>query len=526
MNFMDNRDLINLSKKTVAGKVLCVYNIILTTLAGILNGNGKMKDRIYNYLQEKGATTSSELVEKVLKIKNAGTDISERLMESAVEGDPRLVREGNGLWKIIPVKKKRIARSVSEEVFTVLSLKTTAPWTLPDRILEIGACRIEQSKVVASFHSLVDPGVVLPPIFLSSLDITEDLESLPKTNEVVTALFDFAGDSVLVGCGIRNILRRLEQVVGPSLRYELENPVLCLNLLGKRLFSDSKVNSLGQLASCLNIVYAEVHRARQEAELAAEITIRAVEECKNNDINTIDDLLEFQYPKIDMVDFNQYIFDREFLRNLPERPGIYKMRDREDKVVYIGKAKNLNNRISSYFRSTSDRPEKIATVLQRVYSIEYEILGSELEALLYESRSIREHKPDINVQIEVHDRKVVLKKERNVILVLPSKYEDRAELVLLRKAKPLCQLSVEREASDLFEVKQAIEAIYFAKEEVLATLSEEERADIEIATSWFIQNRDRINYLDMDTVADPDDAVRLVIEYMKELYSGNKVRHI
>ncbi|WP_305910231.1 excinuclease ABC subunit UvrC [Methylomarinum sp. Ch1-1] len=90
-------------------------------------------------------------------------------------------------------------------------------------------------------------------------------------------------------------------------------------------------------------------------------------------------------------------FDRKaFLKHLTRRPGIYKMLDEHGKILYIGKAKNLKNRVSSYFRSQSASPKQQAMVA-KIASIEVTVTHTEGEALLLESQLIKRHKPRYNI---------------------------------------------------------------------------------------------------------------------------------
>jgi len=90
---------------------------------------------------------------------------------------------------------------------------------------------------------------------------------------------------------------------------------------------------------------------------------------------------------------------RTFIRSLPNTPGVYKFLDESKNPLYIGKAKYLDKRISSYFRSTS-RTEKINKLLETAKYIELSLTNTELESLLYEQFLIKKYKPKFNVQFK------------------------------------------------------------------------------------------------------------------------------
>ncbi|MBR6992924.1 excinuclease ABC subunit UvrC [Methanobrevibacter sp.] len=85
--------------------------------------------------------------------------------------------------------------------------------------------------------------------------------------------------------------------------------------------------------------------------------------------------------------------------NLPNKPGVYIMRDSTDTIIYIGKAKNLIKRVKSYFREKLDRP-KTQILMSHFDSLEYIVTNSEKEALILEATLIKKHRPRYNVQLK------------------------------------------------------------------------------------------------------------------------------
>ncbi|MCX7868785.1 MAG: excinuclease ABC subunit UvrC [Terrimicrobiaceae bacterium] len=90
---------------------------------------------------------------------------------------------------------------------------------------------------------------------------------------------------------------------------------------------------------------------------------------------------------------------RAQLRDVPHRPGVYVMRDRLHRVIYVGKARDLRKRLSSYFTPSRLALADLKTraLVQSVWSFEYHVVGSEAEAVLYEGRLIKEFRPKYNI---------------------------------------------------------------------------------------------------------------------------------
>ena len=90
---------------------------------------------------------------------------------------------------------------------------------------------------------------------------------------------------------------------------------------------------------------------------------------------------------------------RAFLSTLTLRAGVYRMYAADDELLYVGKAKNLKNRVSSYFRARGLNAKTVALV-GRIDHIEVTVTASEAEALLLEQTLIKQHKPQYNILLK------------------------------------------------------------------------------------------------------------------------------
>lgn len=88
-------------------------------------------------------------------------------------------------------------------------------------------------------------------------------------------------------------------------------------------------------------------------------------------------------------------FEKE-LEKLPKKPGVYIMHDAGDRIIYVGKAKVLHNRVRSYFRANIGRGPAIDQMVRQIARFEYIVTDSELEALILENNLIKEHRPKYN----------------------------------------------------------------------------------------------------------------------------------
>lgn len=90
---------------------------------------------------------------------------------------------------------------------------------------------------------------------------------------------------------------------------------------------------------------------------------------------------------------------RDTIRNFPTSPGVYLMRDQHGIILYVGKGRNLKQRVSNYFGSTDGRPQ-VRFLMARVTSIEFTVTDTEKEALLLENTLIKQHRPRYNLNLK------------------------------------------------------------------------------------------------------------------------------
>jgi len=86
------------------------------------------------------------------------------------------------------------------------------------------------------------------------------------------------------------------------------------------------------------------------------------------------------------------------ISKLPETSGVYFFKDKEGKVIYVGKANSLKNRVSSYFSNSSQQSPKISKMIKEIVNVEYIPTSSEIEALILESKMIKSSSPYYNTQ--------------------------------------------------------------------------------------------------------------------------------
>jgi len=119
---------------------------------------------------------------------------------------------------------------------------------------------------------------------------------------------------------------------------------------------------------------------------------------------------------------------KEIIRKLPDSPGVYIFKNGAGDILYIGKAKNLKKRVSSYFNKTH-KDRRIELLVEKIESIDYYPTSTEFEALLYECHLIKEKKPPFNIDLKDSKTYPYLKLTREKyprFLIVREKMNDRA----------------------------------------------------------------------------------------------------
>ena len=98
--------------------------------------------------------------------------------------------------------------------------------------------------------------------------------------------------------------------------------------------------------------------------------------------------------------YNKFAVKSEQLRALPAKPGVYLFKDKEGKVIYVGKATNLNSRVRSYFDAPSSLTSKIQRLVVKIQDFEFVVTNSEQEALILECNLVKKYVPRYNVRLK------------------------------------------------------------------------------------------------------------------------------
>jgi len=365
-------------------------------------------DRLVDSLEERGSLQAVEAARLLFATRSIPVGLAPQLLTEVCAGDSRIVCTGE------TVSLAGAPDPLLEEAdFVVFDLETTGLSPQTSRICELGAVRVCELQLAERFQSLVDPGIPLPETVarLTGLDERE-LHDAPPVETVVGHFVSFAGDAPLVAHNASFDQRFLERQLGRRESRRLAEPPLCTAALARRLLA-SRIRrvSLSSLAHFFGVPTAPCHRALPDAEATAQVLIRLIELAQELGARRVSELRTLAAPRKRRVHSK-----RPLIHGAPTRPGVYLFRDRHDRVLYVGRARDLRARLRSYFHGEPQRPSVEAALLA-LERIEWRALGSELEAALEELRLIRELQPPANSRSRQHDRGVYLRRRGDEFVV-------------------------------------------------------------------------------------------------------------
>ncbi len=290
---------------------------------------------------------------------------------------------------------------VADASFVVVDVETTGRRAASDRLIEIGAVKVCGGSVIGQFEQLINPGCAVPWRITQLTGIsTAMVFERPMVADVLPQFAEFLGDGVFVAHNLSfdaGFINEERRRLGEA---ELRNETLCTLRLARRLLPGLRSKALPALADFYGIRIRRHHRALADAEATADILLRLLDQLAMEfDVDQVSDLLTFQhrrYSAIRRISSHIARIRDQVLDTIPDAPGVYFMKDGRGKILYVGKAQKLNTRIRSYFTSIENHAPHVRQLVKSVRQVDYEETDSELDALILESRKIKQLQPSYN----------------------------------------------------------------------------------------------------------------------------------
>ncbi len=294
--------------------------------------------------------------------------------------------------------------------FAIIDIETTGGSPKQDKITEIGIVFHNGNEIIDSWQTLINPERSIPDYITRITGIDNMMvQDAPKFYEIARDLVELTEDCIFVAHNVRFDYGFIAEEFR-QLGYTFSKKKLCTVQMSRRAFPELPSHSLGNLTRHFSIPLENHHRALADATATAhlfDLILKSDYYTRVNPINGRKSLKEQQLPASVSLDK---------LNNIPSRPGVYYFKDKDDKIIYIGKSKQLNKRIYDHF---ADQSERAARLQSAVHDIDYIITGNELAALLIESYDIKKYQPTFNKAQKKKAFKYVIAADKEVHDDLP-----------------------------------------------------------------------------------------------------------
>ncbi|MCX6155667.1 MAG: DEDD exonuclease domain-containing protein [Candidatus Kapabacteria bacterium] len=293
--------------------------------------------------------------------------------------------------------------SIWDVPFIVCDVETTGADAGKNRLTDIACVTVVGGEIVSEFSSLINPHQFIPQFIQKMTGITNEMAfTAPEADFIlpdVARLFNIT-NAVFVAHNYKFDWSFIEQ---SFIRSRLPVPDInkfCTLKLARRLLDPSIKKNVGNLAHYFKIKVRNRHRALGDAKATALVLIELLELAESeHNIKTIEQLKVFHSKSAGKFKTDSKLKEKfkDVISQLPDEPGVYYFLNNTGRILYVGKAKSLRERVSSYFGSEAHSSKKVADLVKRIGKIRWEVTESELSALINESREIKRLQPPFNI---------------------------------------------------------------------------------------------------------------------------------
>ncbi|HMP88373.1 MAG TPA: exonuclease domain-containing protein, partial [Lacibacter sp.] len=273
-------------------------------------------------------------------------------------------------------------------LYAITDIETTGGHAAGNGITEIAVYIHDGQRVVDRFETLVNPGQSIPYFIQRLTGITEEMVALaPRFEDLAPRLYGLLQGKVFVAHNVNfdySFLLHHLQANG----FQLNCKKLCTVRYSRKLLPGLPSYSLGNLCRHLSIPLQHRHRATGDAQA----TVQLFELLCSKDVNNIrHTLLSRQSGEHNLPLF----VNREEVERLPVGPGVYYFHDAKGKVIYVGKAVRLKQRVLGHF-STNNATRQRQEFIRNIHRISYRVCGTGLMASVLEAVEIKRLWPKYN----------------------------------------------------------------------------------------------------------------------------------
>lgn len=273
-------------------------------------------------------------------------------------------------------------------MYAIVDIETTGSSLRDSKITEIAIYLHDGKKIVDEFVSLVNPECRIPSAITSFTGISDEMVAhAPTFPQIAKKVIELTENAIFVAHN-SSFDYSIVKNEYKSLGYNYRRNTLCTVRLSRKLIPGKRSYSLGNLCNNLGIEIKNRHRAAGDA-LATVQLFELLLQKQTSEIPFEENLIVDTHS----IKLHPNI-SPEIIENLPEYAGVYYFYNKLGEIIYVGKSKNIRQRILSHF--SSSKTNKSLKIKNFTCDIKYQNTGSELLALLLESDEIKRLQPIYN----------------------------------------------------------------------------------------------------------------------------------
>ena len=300
-------------------------------------------------------------------------------MAAPLLADGRLERDNDGRWSA----RRAATPSSATTAFTALAVVATGPTPGRARVVRVSAHHVAGERVVERFDALVNPGRRVAKYVAKRAGVEpEVLDGQATFDEIIADLARFLGQRSIVAQDVRLTWAFLAAEARRHERVLIEPPLLDVNDLASSLLELKGKPTLASVAACLGISSLQIGDCGEEARVLGLVGCR---------------LLAIGPPNAARDPGGAATLRRgATARALPDKPGVYVLRDSQQRALYVGKARRLRERMAAYVHRPLGPTRRLEGLVGSVETVDTLPCQTDLEALILEDREIRRLQPRFN----------------------------------------------------------------------------------------------------------------------------------
>ena len=320
-------------------------------------------------------------------------------LAAAVDSDRRFQRS-QGMVSLADWEMRDVGLQNAE--FVAIDVESNGGASGRHRIVELGAVRFGLDGVRGRFETLV---ACPEPIARAVTRITgiraAMLSGAPGPAEAVEALSEFCLGAVLVAHNLPSDLGFLNLEARWAGIPAFSGDGLDTMAIAAWQHADSGPFGLARTLELYGLPPHEGHRAAADAEAVRKVFLRQAERARSEGTKTIGQLRAASRPDSSPAGVRGRLLE-EVATQLPSLPGVYRLLDAAGDVIYVGMARSLQRRVRTHLNNSNRHARRREAFVEQIDRIEFDLAGSELEALVLEQEQIARLRPAFNRQLRSH----------------------------------------------------------------------------------------------------------------------------